>query len=134
MTKEKKKKGKIFYRYSICFKEKVVQEVSSGLGISEVCQKYGIKGTNTVQRWLKQFGREELLNEVIRIKMKSEQEELKRLKEENKRLKIALGESTLAQHALESLIDVINEHYQTDVKKNFGERALNVVGKKRGKA
>jgi transposase-like protein len=65
-------KKKTYYRYSIYFKEKVVQEVSSGSGIMEVCRRYGI-GTNTVQRWLRRFGREELLNTVIRIEMKGEQ-------------------------------------------------------------
>jgi transposase-like protein len=52
MTKSKKS----YYRYSICFKEKVVEEVSSGLSISEVCRRYGIKGTSTVQTWIKKFG------------------------------------------------------------------------------
>jgi transposase-like protein len=42
-------KKKTYYRYSICFKEKVVEEVSSGSGITEVCRRYGIKGTGTVQ-------------------------------------------------------------------------------------
>ena len=40
MSKFQKK----IYRYSNCFKEKVVQEVSSGSSISEVCRRYGIKG------------------------------------------------------------------------------------------
>jgi hypothetical protein len=39
----------------------------------------------------------------------------------------------LVQHALESLIDVVNEHYHTDVKKNFGWEQSNVVTKKKRK-
>jgi transposase-like protein len=113
---------KTFYRYSNCFKETVVQEVASGSSISEVCRKYDIKGTSTVQKWLKQFGREELLNTVIRIKMRSEDDKLKQLENGNKRLKIALADVTLARSALETLIEVVNEHYQTDVKKTFGEQ------------
>jgi hypothetical protein len=35
------------------------------------------------------------------------------------RLKTALVELELARHAPESLVDVVNEHYQTDVKKYF---------------
>jgi hypothetical protein len=58
-------KKKTYYRYSICFKEKVVQEDSSGSGITEVCRRYGIKGTSTVQGWIRRFGREELLNTVV---------------------------------------------------------------------
>jgi transposase-like protein len=124
MTRKMTEKRKIVYRYSICFKEKVVQEVSSGSSISEVCRRYGIKGKTTVQRWIKQLGREELLNEIIRVKMRGERDEIKRLEEENKRLKIALGESMLVQHALESLIEVANEHYQTDIKKTSDKSVI----------
>ncbi|MDR2382601.1 MAG: helix-turn-helix domain-containing protein, partial [Prevotellaceae bacterium] len=51
------KRQKTYNRYSICFKEKVVQEVSEGSSISEVCRRYGIKGAATVQGWLKKYGR-----------------------------------------------------------------------------
>jgi transposase-like protein len=107
-------------RYSNCFKEQVVQEVSSGSSISAICRKYDIKGSATVQGWIKKFGRNELLNTVIRVKMRSEDDMLKQLEAENKRLKIALAEAALAKDMLESLIEVVDEHYQTDVKKNFG--------------
>jgi hypothetical protein len=53
--------------------------------------------------------------------MRSEEDKVKQLELENRRLKIALADSTLAQDVLESLIEVVNEHYQTDVKKNFGQ-------------
>ncbi|MDR1339612.1 MAG: transposase [Prevotellaceae bacterium] len=43
MTKSKKKS----FRYSSCFKEKVVEEVSSGSSVSEVCRRYGINGAGT---------------------------------------------------------------------------------------
>jgi transposase-like protein len=66
-----------YNRYSICFKEKVVQEVSSGSSISEVSRRYGITGGSTVKNWIKKFGREELLNKVVRIEMKGEQDRLK---------------------------------------------------------
>jgi hypothetical protein len=38
----------MYYRYSICIKEKVVQEVSEGSSISEVCRRYDIKGAATL--------------------------------------------------------------------------------------
>jgi transposase-like protein len=128
--KKMPKKQKTLLRYSNCFKEKVVQEVSSGRSISEVCRRYAIKGTSTVQRWLKQYGRTELLNTVIYVKMRSEDDQLKQLKAENARLKMALGEATLVKDLLECLIEEVNDHYQTDVKKNFGHRVSGAVPKK----
>ncbi len=118
---------KIYYRYSNCFKEKVVQEVSKGSSISEVCRRYDIKGSSTVQGWIKKYGRTELLNTVIRVKMRSEEDIIKQLKDENKRLKLALADATLAKDALETLIDIVDGHYQTDVKKNLGQPLLKDV-------
>jgi transposase-like protein len=118
---------KTFYRYSNCFKEKVVQEVSSGSSISEVCRRYDIKGTGTVQSWIKKYGRTDLLNKVIRVKMRSEDDKFKQLEAENRRLKVALADAILVKDVLETLIDVVDEHYQTDVKKNFGHKLLSAV-------
>ena len=84
-----------------------------------------IKGGATVQGWIKKLGRKDLLNTVIRVKMRSEDDKIKQLEAENKRLKIALADATLAKDLLETLIDVVDEHYQTDVKKKFG-RELNL--------
>jgi transposase-like protein len=116
MTKSRMK----VYRYSICFKEKVVQEVSSGESVSSVMRKYGLKGYGTVKRWIVQYGREDLLNELIYVKMKNETDEIKELQKEITQLKVALADATLARTALESLVKVANEHYSTDLKKNFG--------------
>ena len=42
-SKSKKNRPRTFYRYSECFKEKVIEEVSQGSSISEVCRRYDIK-------------------------------------------------------------------------------------------
>jgi len=114
-------------RYSNCFKSKVVQEISSGSSITEIRRRYDIKGEGTVQRWLMKYGRSDLLNTVIRVKMRSEDDKIKQLEAENKRLKIALADATLAKDLLETLIDVVDAHYQTDVKKNFGQELYHNV-------
>jgi transposase-like protein len=118
MTKE----VKTYNRYSICFKEKVIQEVSSGSSISAVSRRYGIKGKATVQGWIKKFGREELLNKVVRIEMKGEQDRIKALEKVLQATKIALAEKTIALDVAETLIEKVNRHYSTDVKKNFGQK------------
>jgi transposase-like protein len=121
MAKKETKRGKRYIRYSICFKEKVVREISEGSSISEVRRRYGIKGCGTVQGWIKQFGRRDLLNEIVYVKLQGEIEEQKRIESENKRLKILLGELMLSQQELEKLISSVNAYYQIDVKKDFGE-------------
>ena len=82
-------------------------------------RRYGIKGGETIKRWLTLLGKNELLNKVVRVEMKGEKDRLKQLEAEVLKLKIALADATVAKHALETLIEVVNEHYQVDVKKNF---------------
>jgi len=122
-----------YYRYSDSFKEKVIQEVSHGSSISEVCRRYDIKSTSTIQNWLKKYGRTELLNTIIRVKMRTEDDKIKQLVAENRQLKIALADATLAKDVLETLIEVVDEHYQTDVKKNFGQKLSSGALKKKVK-
>jgi hypothetical protein len=41
------------YRYSVCFKQKVVEELQEGgLSLSAISRKYGIKGGSTVKQWV----------------------------------------------------------------------------------
>lgn len=117
------KQQKSIIRYSISFKQKIVKEIEEeGLTIKQVQRRYGIKGSETVQRWLRKFGKNHLLNQVIRVEMKDEKDRIKELEIELKRAKLALADATLAKDALETLIEIVNEHYQTDVKKNLSQQ------------
>jgi transposase-like protein len=112
-------------RYSISFKQKVVREIEEeGLTFSEARRRYDIRGGQTLQNWVASFGKNDLLNKIVRVEMKGEKDRVKELEAELKKLKIALADATLAKDALETLIDVVNEHYETDVKKNLGPKPL----------
>ena len=120
-------------RYSISFKQKVVKEIEEeGLTFSEAMRRYGIKGGQTIQKWAINFGKNDLLNKVVRVEMKGEKDRVKELEAEVKKLKIALADATLAKGALEALIEIVDEHYQTDVKKNLGQKQLNGHQNKKG--
>jgi len=123
---------KVTIRYSISFKQKVVREIEEGgLGISEAARLYDIKGGQTIHKWIKQFGKNHLLNKIVRVEVKGEKDRIKELEAEIKRLKIALADTTMENHVLEKLIEVVDEHYQTDVKKNLGQQASKEVMKKK---
>lgn len=119
-------------RYSISFKQKVVREIEEeGLKIREAARRYGIKGGATIQRWIVKFGKNHLLNKIVRIEMKGEKDRMKQLESEIQRLKIALADATLQKDALEALIDIVNENYHTDVKKNLGQQLSKGSGHKK---
>ena len=119
MTKQVQK----INRYSIGFKRQVVEEYESGSSVTHLQKKYGIGGADTVQKWVRLFGKDHLLNKIVRIETMDEKDRLKHLEEENRKLKSALADSIIANKCLETLISVANEEYKTDIKKNFGKRA-----------
>jgi transposase-like protein len=49
MTKQVRKCN----RYSFCFKQKIVEDIKQGENLQAVIRKSGIRGSNTVQNWIK---------------------------------------------------------------------------------
>jgi transposase-like protein len=117
-------------RYSISFQQKVVKEIEQeGLLIEEVKRRYGITGAATVRKWLRKFGKNHLLNKMVRIQTMEEKDRIKQLEQEIKKLKMALADSMLEKRCLEVVIDEANKEYKTDLKKNFGDIASADSGK-----
>ena len=110
-----------FKRYSISFQQRVVEEIEGeGISISVIKRRYDIRGGETIQNWIRKFGKTHLLNQIIRIETMEEKDRIKQLEEEIKRLKLALADSLLSKDCLEVVIDEANKEYKTDLKKNFG--------------
>ena len=127
------KQQKETIRYSNSFKQKVVREIEQeGLKFSQARRRYGIKGAGTIQSWVHKFGKNHLLDKIVRVEMKGEKDRIKELEAEIKKLKIALADSTMEKHTLETLIDIVNEHYGTDVKKNLGQQPFKEAARKKG--
>jgi transposase len=117
-------------KYSICFKQKVVKEIEEeGLSISEASRRYGIKGGETIQKWIKKFGKYHLLNKIIRIESMDEKDRIKQLEEENKKLKIALADSLMEKRCLEVVIEEGDRQFNMDLKKKLGELVSGGSGK-----
>lgn len=111
-------------RYSLAFQQKVVSEVEAGkYSVSEAKRIYDIKGAQTVKLWVEKMGKNHLLARVVRIEMKDERDTIRELKKQKKELESALAQEVLKNLALESLVEAAGEHYKTDLKKTFGEKA-----------
>lgn len=127
------KEQKTSIRYSISFRQKIIREIEEeGLGISLVARRYGIRGGGTIQRWLKLYGKNYLLNKIVRIEMKDEKDRVKELEAEVRKLKIALADKTMEKDVLETIIQLANDHYKTDVKKNLDHQLSAKSTKKKG--
>ena len=108
-------------RYSISFRQMVVKEIEGGVSVESVRKKYGIGGGQTIQKWIKKLGKNHLLNKIVRVEMIEERNKIKQLEEENKKLKMALGDAYMENKCLEGVIKMADEEFKTDLKKNFGE-------------
>ena len=106
MTKERK----VIVRYSDCFKRSVIEEIEkNGLSIEDCRQKYAIGGATTIQKWLKMYGKNHLLNKIVRVETIDEIQEIKALKKEIKALKEAYAEMTIEKKVYETYLQVYGE-------------------------
>lgn len=109
--------------YLESFKIKVVKEVEKGLISKEGARKkYGIGGKSIVLSWCRKYGRKE----YPQMSGKNPQRYPQRTPDEKDKriaaLERLLKQKDLAIDALESLIEVANEMYGTDLKKKVGTR------------
>src|SRR5436305_14267209 len=82
-------------RYSEAFKMAAVRELEEqDLAFEEIRRKYGIKGTVTVQKWVRKYGNGSR-GKIIRVESPEEINELKRLKERVRRLESALADANI---------------------------------------
>lgn len=108
-----------FNRYSQAFKQKVIEEIESGgVSISKAMEIYDIRGCGTIPSWIKRFGKNHLLNKVVRIEMKDEADKIKQLKKEKTKLESALAKAHLKILSLESIIESAEEDLGIELKKS----------------
>lgn len=82
-------------RYSEAFKMEVVRELESeGKSYSEMQRKYGIKGAETVQHWVREYGNGSR-GKIIRVERPKEINELKQLKARVRQLESALADANI---------------------------------------
>lgn len=113
-------------RYSPGFKMQLVKEVEDGkLCSNEVAQKYNIKGTSTVTRWVRQYGSGRY-GKVIRVEKADEVNEVSRLRNQLRQVKEALADAhvdlALEKAFLEVACEQMNETPEDFKKKHAGRR------------
>ena len=111
-------------RYSEAFKRQVVEELGRGKHISlhKARKAYDIRGTETVKRWVRKYGREDLLPKRIRIETMKEIDELKEARKQIRELKAAVSDAhidfCLEKAYLEIACERLGEEREGFKKKN----------------
>jgi transposase len=108
---------RVIVRYSIGFKLQVVNQLESGR-FSSICEAkghYGISGADTIQRWLRKYGRNELCPKVVRVEKPNEQDQVRQLKKQIKQLKEALGQTQAENVINQEFLKIACEEMGQDV-------------------
>ena len=117
-------------RYSLAFKQKVITEIEDGIyNISEASRVYKVS-TKSIYKWLKEFGKDHLINRIVRIEMRDEADRIKELEKEKQELEKALAHAHLKIITLESTIESAEELYNIDFKKKSGTKASDSASQK----
>lgn len=105
-------------RYSDAFKLKVIKQIETGrLTITQASQLYEIHGATTLYRWLRQYGKNDLIRKVVRIETMDERSIIKKKEERIRELESALASVTLHNLCLQNYADVVNENISEEEKK-----------------
>lgn len=82
-------------RYSEGFKMQVLRELEEGKFKSQEALRrtYGIRGGDTLPRWIRKYGKTHLLTRVIRVEKPEEQSEVSMLRKRVKILEKALADA-----------------------------------------
>jgi transposase-like protein len=88
---------KALIHYSEAFKLQVVREIEEGKHAScnAAREAYGVGGAMTVSRWVRKYGRSDLIRKVIRVETTEERSELRKMKERVRELEKALVDAHL---------------------------------------
>lgn len=121
-------------RYSDCFKLSIVEEIErNGLSIENCRRKYGIGGSTTIQKWLKKYGKDHLLNKIVRVETIDEIGELQALKKELKALKEAFAETTLENKVYKTYFQILGQEtgMGDEIKKKLEQELLKYFPKQK---
>ena len=121
-------------RYSQAFKKQVVEEIARGKfkSADQARKAYGIVGPDTVPRWLRQFGRTDLLPKRIRIETMQERDELKEARKRIRELEAALSDAHMDRCLGDAFLEIACEKLGTtpvELKKKSGLTLLDVLGR-----
>jgi transposase len=122
--------GRSYVRYSEAFKRQVVSELERGkfVSIFEANKVYGIRGNSTVSRWIRKYGREELLAKKVRIETLNERDELKEGRKRIRQLEAALADAHIDCNLENSYLKIACERMGVDISDFKKKNAITLSG------
>ena len=115
--------------FSEAIKIQKVHEIESGqTKISEIVTEYEVSRT-TVYRWIKKYGIMKKKPERLVVESDSDTAKLLELKKKIAELERTIGQKQILIDFKDKMIDLAEEHYKIDIKKNFSTQRFTTTGK-----
>lgn len=116
--------------FSDTFKRNKVREIELGLTrIADVKKQYGVSDT-AVYCWLRKFGVNKEKSERIVIETMSDTRALHDVKERLAELERLVGQKQIEIDFYKKMIDLAQEHYGIEIKKNYSTQPCGTSGSK----
>jgi transposase-like protein len=113
--------------YNMAFKLAVIDKVEKGEMTYKVAQRvYGIQGRSTVLVWLRKFGNLDWSKPNLLFMSKSKETPAQIIK----RLEKELADEQLKNKILNTMIDISDSQYGTQIRKKFSPKPSSASGKK----
>jgi len=114
-------------QYSEAFKREVLSSLESGRFAThqEAREHYGIKGADTIPKWIRRLGSPHLATKVVRVEKPGEADRMLALKRRVAQLERALGQTQaqnlLNEEFLKRACECLGEDLEAFKKKNVGQ-------------
>lgn len=112
------------------FKVKKVREIERGISsISEICRVHQVSDT-AVRKWLNKYSTMKKSKERLIVESQSETKKIIELKKQIADLERLLGQKQIQIEFKDKMIELAEEVYKIDIKKNFGTQPSSSSEKK----
>lgn len=122
-------------RYSDAFKRQVVGELERGkhCSIEKARLAYGIGGAMTVYKWVRKYGREDLVPRIVRIQTLKERDELTEARKRIRELEAAVADAHIDYCLEKGFLQVACERLGEDMESFKKKNAMTLSDTRRSR-
>jgi transposase-like protein len=118
--------------FSAEIRKQVVKDIERGkCSVTQAKEELGVS-KQSIYNWIKHYSRYLHSNKRLVVEDKSEAYRTKELEKRIQELEAALGRKQMEIDLLSKVIELADEEYQTDLKKNLSKKASNGSGSPKG--
>lgn len=116
--------------FSETFRRNKVQEIESKVvRVSDICRQYSISA-QSVYRWIHKYGSSQQKQERLIVESMSDTKAIKELRERMAELERMVGQKQIEIEFYKKMIDLAQEHFGIEIKKNFSTPPYATSGSK----